>query len=63
MKDLIKLFQILKEKYFASCLITRKKGAKEFLHKINGADMPPQNNKKETLYRIMVNLGTVLKEL
>lgn len=41
-KALIKLLRILKEKYFSSRLATRKKkGEKEFLHEINGADMPP----------------------
>lgn len=62
MKNLIKLIQILKEKYFSSCLVTRKK-AEEFPHEINGADMPLWDSKKETLHRIMVNLGTVLKEV
>lgn len=61
-KYLIKLLQILEEKYFSSCLVTRKKGRKEFLREIDGADMPQWNNKKETLQRITVNLGTVLKE-
>lgn len=64
MKDLIKLVQILKEKYFSSCLVARKKKGegKESLHTINGADMPLWDNEKGTLHRIVVNLGTVLKE-
>lgn len=56
MKDLIKLLQIMKEKYFSSCLVKTKRGIKELLHEINGADMTQWNNEKEILLRIIVNL-------
>lgn len=61
MKDLIN-YSRSRKKCFSSCLVTRKKGIKELLYEINGADMPQWNNEKETSLRIMVNLGMVLKE-
>lgn len=63
MKDLIKLLEVLKEKYFSSCLTTWKKEAEKFLHKINVPDTPLWDSKKETLHGIMINLGALLKDI